>query len=291
MKYNRRTFLARSGAAAAGVAVTSIGGVSLFSCHHNAPDNVFGLQLWTLRDEMPKDPKGILKQVASYGYKQIETYDGPSGIFWGMSAADFKKYMDELGMTLIGAHCDTNKDFEKKVADMASIGGKYLYDPWLGPQPTLDDYKKKAADFNRLGEITKKSGLRFGYHNHDYSFLPLEGQFPQDVMMSNTDPALVDFQMDIYWTVTAGQDPEAWFKKYKDRFRAVHIKDRIRNSTEKEATCNLGEGSIDFPKILNTARENGVQHFIVEQERYDNSTPLKSTEANANYMKNLKLKS
>jgi sugar phosphate isomerase/epimerase len=138
------------------------------------------------------------------------------------------------------------------------------------------------------GEICRKNGIRFAYHNHDYSFKDLSGQFPQDVMMQNTDPALVDFEMDIYWVVTAGQDPEAWLKKYPNRFRACHVKDRIKNSTEHDASCVLGEGSIDYPAILKTAKAEGMQYYIVEHERYDNTTPLKAVEADAAYMKKLR---
>ena len=249
----------------------------------------FGLQLYTLRDDMPKDPKGVLKQVASFGYKQVEGYEGGQGLFWGMSNTDFKKYMDDLGMVFVSSHCNINKDFDKKAADAAAIGMKYLICPYLGPQKTMDDYKKKAEDFNQKGEICKKNGIRFAYHNHDYSFKEMEGQFPQDVMMGITDPSTVDYEMDIYWVVTAGQDPEAWLKKYSKRFRLCHIKDRTKGATVAADTCTLGEGSIDFSKILKTARENGMEYYIVEQEKYAGTTPLKAVEADAVYMKNLKV--
>jgi sugar phosphate isomerase/epimerase len=208
-------------------------------------------------------------------------------MFWGMSNTDFKKYMDDLGMTIITSHCDINKDFEKKAAEAAAIGMKYLICPYKGPQKELDAFKKFAEEFNQKGEICKKNGIRFAYHNHDYSFVSMNGELGQDVMMKNTDAGLVDFEMDIYWVVTAKQDPEEWFKKYKNRFRLCHIKDRTKNSTETAATCTLGEGMIDYPKIVKTARKNGMNYFIVEQERYDGTTPLKATEADAAYMKKL----
>ena len=106
--------------------------------------------------------------------------------------------------------------------------------------------------------------------------------------MENTSPDLVDFEMDIYWVVTGKQDPEAWLNKYPNRFRLCHVKDRIKGSTEHDATCILGEGSIDFPKILKTAKKDGMQYYVVEHERYDNTTPLKAVEADAVYMKKLK---
>ncbi len=249
----------------------------------------FGLQLYTLRDDLPKDPKGILKQVSAMGYKQLEGYEGPQGMFWGMSNTDFKKYMDELGTTFVSSHCDIKKDFEKKAADAAAIGVKYLICPWLGPQKKIDDFKKIADDFNQKGEICKKNGIKFAYHNHDYSFKLLEGQMGQDVMMNNTDPALVEYELDMYWVVAAGQDPEAWLKKYKNRFRLCHVKDRTKGATEAADSCTLGEGSIDYPKILKTAKENGMEYYIVEQEKYAGTTPLKAAEVNAAYMKSLKI--
>jgi sugar phosphate isomerase/epimerase len=249
----------------------------------------FGLQLYTLRDDLPKDPKGILKQVSAMGYKQIEGYEGPKGIFWGMSNTDFKKYMDDLGMTYVSTHCDINKNFEKKAAEAAAIGMKYLLCPWIGPQKKIDDFKKIADDFNKKGEICKKNGIKFGYHNHAYSFELLDGQMGQDVMMNNTDPALVEYELDLYWVVTAGQDPEVWLKKYKNRFKLCHVKDRTKGATEEADSCTVGEGSIDFPKILKTAKENGVEYYIVEQEKYAGTTPLKAAEAGAAYMKNIKI--
>lgn len=249
----------------------------------------FGLQLYTLRDDMPKDPKGVLKQVSSFGYKQIESYEGKQGMFWGMSNTDFKKYMDDLGMTIVSSHCDINKDFEKKAAEAAAIGMKYLICPYKGPQKKLDDFKKFADEFNQKGEICKKNGIKFAYHNHDYTFKELEGQLPQDVLMNSTDPSLVDYELDMYWVVAGGQDPETWLKKYKNRFKLCHVKDRTKGATEAADTCTLGEGSIDYPTILKTAKENGMEYYIVEQEKYAGTTPLKAAEADAEYMKKIKI--
>ena len=256
-----------------------------------APLIAFGLQLYTLRDDLPKDPKGILKQVASFGYKQIEGFEGGQGIFWGMSHTDFKKYMDDLGMAIVSSHCNIEKDFEKKAAQAGEIGMKYLISPYIGPQKTVDDYKKYADKFNSLGDVCKKNGLRFAYHNHNYTFEPLDGQMPQDILMQNTNPETVDFEMDIYWVVTPGADPVAWLKKYPNRFRLCHVKDRKKNAppTEHEASCDVGTGSVDFPTVLKVAKDNGTEYYIVEQELYEGSTPLKSAETAANYMKNLRI--
>ena len=259
----------------------------LLGCNSKLKD--YGIQLWTVRDEMPKDPKGVLKQLASFGYTQIESFEGDKGMFWGMSPAEFKSYVEGLGMKTISSHCNIDEGFEKKAADAASIGMKYLVCPYRGPQKTIDDSKKIADDFNAKGDICKKNGLRFAYHNHDYPFVPVDGQIPLDVMIANTNPDTVDFEMDIYWVVTAGADPIAYFKKYKNRFRLCHVKDRIKNTADKDASCIAGQGSIDFPKILDVAKANGMKYYIIEQERYDNSTELDSAKADAKYMSTLSL--
>ena len=290
MSYTRRDFLkSGSGLALAGLAAHGNLAAILNGDEEARRLSSFGIQLWTVRDELPKDPKGVLKQLASFGYKQIESFEGTKGIFWGMSHSDFKMYLDDLGMTIISSHCDITKDFDQKAAQAAAIGMKYLICPWKGPQKSIDDFKKFAEEFNQKGEICKKNGIRFAYHNHDYGFVVMNGKMPQDVMMQNTDPALVDFEMDIYWVVTAAQNPETWLKKYKNRFRLCHVKDRTKNTTEKDASCILGQGSIDFSKILKTARRNGMQYYIVEQEKYVNSTQIDSANADAGYMKTVKI--
>lgn len=247
----------------------------------------FGLQLYTLRDDLPKDPKGILKQVASFGYKQIEGYEGPLGLFWGMSHTDFKKYMDDLGMQFISSHCDTKTNFEQKCAQAAEIGMKYLIHPYLGAQKTLDDYKKAADYFNTRAEICRKAGIRFAYHNHDYSFKQVDGQFPQDIFMQNTDPSNMDYEMDIYWVVTGGQDPNAWLQKYPGRFKLGHVKDRRKGTTEEADSVVIGTGSIDYASLIPKAKAAGMEYFIVEQERYDGTTPLKATQDDAEAMRHL----
>lgn len=292
MNYNRRKFIKITGAASGGILFSSVAGLSLLeTCGTDKKIKDFGIQLYTLREDMPKDAKGVLRKLSGFGYKQIESYEGKDGMFWGMTPLDFKKYMDDLDMKIVASHCDMNKDFEKKAADAASIGMKYLICAYIGPQKKMDDFKKFADTFNEKGEICKKHGIRFAYHNHDYSFKELEGQLPQDVMMNNTDAALVDFEMDIYWVVTGKQDPEAWLKKYKNRFRLCHIKDRSKTPVENNSlnSVNLGTGTINWPSVLKTAKENGMQYFIVEQEAYAGTTPLKAVEANAEYLKGLNI--
>src|SRR5215469_9258045 len=123
----------------------------------------FGIQLWTVKKALEADPHGVLKQLSADGYKQIESFEGKNGMFWGMTPADFKKYVDSLGMTIISSHCnDIYKDsFEKKAADAGSIGLKYLISPSESGAKTVDDFKKLADRFNQCGEICKKYGLQF----------------------------------------------------------------------------------------------------------------------------------
>ena len=288
MNHKRREFLKMSGAFAASVALAPVAEKLFAAGIGSAKLDKFGMQLWTVKNALAKDPQGVLKQLADDGYKQIESFEGSKGIFWGMSNTEFKKYMDDLDMKIVSSHCDINKDFEKKADEAAAIGMNYLLSPYIAVQKTVDDYKKIADQFNKCGETCKKAGIRFGYHNHDHDFKEIDNQPALDIYMQNTDPSLVDYEMDIYWVVTAGQDPEAWLKKYKDRFRLCHIKDRMKNTTERDASCILGEGSIDFPKIIKTAKENGVQYYIVEQERYDNTTEMGCAKADADYLKKFK---
>lgn len=249
----------------------------------------FGIQLYTLRDDIPKDPKGILKQLASFGFNQIEGFEGDQGMFWNMPHTEFKSYLDGIGLEMVSSHCNIYEDFEKKAAQAAEVGMSYLICPHVGPQKSVEDWKKITDKFNECGKICKDNGIRFAYHNHAYSFKAFSGMIPQDFMMENTDPELVDFEMDIYWVVTGGADPVDFLTKYPNRFRLVHVKDRLKDAPadERSASCDLGTGSIDFPRILKVAAEKGVKYFILEQERYDNSTPIKSAQVGAEYLKKL----
>jgi sugar phosphate isomerase/epimerase len=287
MSYNRRTFLKNSALISSGVLLSS---APFSGCNTGEANRPYGLQLYSLRDVLPKDPQGTLKQVASFGYKQLESYEGPLGMYWGMKNTEFKKFLDGLGMTMVSSHCGWDKELDRKAAEAAEIGVKYLLCPYLGTQPTLDAFKKFAAQFNEAGKVCKKHGIKFAYHNHAYSFKLVEGQLPQDILMNETDPALVDFEMDIYWVVAAGVDPVKFLEKHKNRFRLCHVKDRIKNAdpNDSDSSCTLGTGDIDYPSIVKDAKKNGVEYFIVEQERYDNTTPLKSAQDDAVYMSKLK---
>jgi len=298
MKNNRRTFLQLAGTVAAGSLILPSMGCNSKAGEKAATSTAttpapsidqFGIQLYTLRDDMPKDPKGVIKKLAGFGYKQIEGYEGEQGLFWGMGNVDFKKYLDDQGLTMVSAHCNIHENFETKAEQAAAIGLDYLICPYVGPQKSMEDWKKVCDLFNSCGEICKKHGIRFAYHNHAYTFKAFTGMIPHDFVMDNTDPDIVDHEMDIYWVVTGGADPKEYLTKYSNRFRLCHIKDRMKDvpAEEHSASCILGTGTIDFPSILKVAKDNGMKYFIVEQERYDNSTPLDSAEKGAAYLKQL----
>ncbi|HEX8357383.1 MAG TPA: TIM barrel protein, partial [Segetibacter sp.] len=197
---------------------------------------------------------------------------------------EFKSFINGLGMEMVSSHCGYKQDLERKADEAAAVGLKYLMCPYLGPQKDLDAFKKAADDFNKAGAICKQRGIRFAYHNHDYSFKKVEGQYPQDVMMQLTDKDLVDYEMDIYWVVAAGQDPVEWFKKYPQRFRLGHVKDKKGNET-----TTLGTGTINYPAVLKEAEKEGMKYFIVEQEQYTGTTPIAAAKDDADYMKKMKI--
>lgn len=248
--------------------------------------NKFGIQLWTVKEALAKDPVAVLKHLSNCGYKQIESFEGAKGMFWGMKNTEFKKLMDDLGMNMVASHCDISKEFERKAAEAGEIGMKYLICPHKGAQKSIDNYKRFGEEFNKCGEISNKNGIRFAYHNHDYSFKAMAGGMPQDVMMNGTDANLVDFEMDIYWVVAAGADPIAYLKKYPNRFKLCHVKDLIKTPTGHES-CILGKGTIDFKNILNVGAQNGLKFHIIEQEAYTGTTELDCARDNATAFTNL----
>ncbi|MCW3087497.1 MAG: sugar phosphate isomerase/epimerase [Sediminibacterium sp.] len=288
MSTNRREFLRNSSFAALALSLPLGQGCSASRAIHGGEITNFGIQLWTVKEDMALNARETLRKLSTFGYRQIESFEGQQGIFWGMTNKAFKQYMDELNMRIVSSHCDISKDFDRKAAEAAEIGMKYLICPYKGPQKSIDAFKKFADEFNAAGAICKKNGIRFAYHNHDYSFKPVDGQIPQDLMMDSTDKDLVDYEMDIYWVVAAGADPEAYFNKYPDRFRLCHVKDLGRTAKGHESV-QLGKGTIDFQKILKTGVEKGLKYFIVEQEAFTGSNPLQSAEVDAKYFKSISI--
>lgn len=285
---NRREFVSKSAQATALLALFPEIACSKKIMPTSGIFNEFGIQLWTLRDIIYANPKETIQQIGKMGYTQIESFEGEKGIFWGMKPNEFKSFLDGEGLKLVSTHCNWTKDLQQKAAEVASVGGKYMICPWLGPQKSIDDFKRYADEFNKAGEICKKEGVKFAYHNHDYSFKTLDGQIPQQLFMDKTDPDLVDFEMDMYWVITAGVDPIEYMTKYKNRFRLCHIKDRNKNATEPFDSCTLGDGFINYPEILVKAKALGMNYFIYEQEKYNNKGVLVNAKESADYLKKMK---
>jgi sugar phosphate isomerase/epimerase len=243
-----------------------------------------GIQLYTLRDELPKDPKGVLKKIAAAGYKELESYQGEQGVFFGMKAKEFKKFIGDLGMNLRSSHVGTGATFEKTVAELAEAGAKYVMSPY-NKQNTLDEYKKTGQDFVRLGEIAQKNGLQFGYHNHDYAFKEVEGVVPYDMWLKEIDPKLMVMEMDIYWVVRAGKDPVDYFNQYPGRFPLWHVKDMDKGNEDQNT--EIGKGKIDYKALLKHASKAGLKYAFVEQENNYAPTPFGSIKTSATYLKGI----
>lgn len=271
----------------------------------------FGIQLWTVKEDMAKDPVATLNFLSDSGYRQIESFTGEKGIFWGMSPKDFNQLLTDLGMEMVSSHVDPRftteraleNDYQKLCDECSSAGAGHVFNPYPGPQKTSDDWKRLAEGLNRQGAVSKASGVKSGYHNHHQEFtVTPQGDLPYAILVDNTDPSLVDFELDLYWAVKAGQDPEKWFREHPGRFSFAHFKDLYKADKIQEleasdeprteewpvgASTFLGNGQIDFAAILKTGREKGLTYCIVEQERFDGSTALDDSRKDAAYMKKL----
>ncbi len=284
---SRRSFLKSSGILASGLALGSL--PLMKGCAHanrRSRDTAFGLQLYTLRDVIVDDPQGVLRQVGEFGYTQIESYEGPQGMFWGMGNTGFKTFLEDHGMRPVSSHANVFNDFERKVDEAAEIGMEYIVCPWIGRRDSLDGYREIADQFNERGRIARDAGLKFAYHNHDYTFRQQNGEMPQDILMQRTDPDLVEFQLDIYWVEITGESTIEWINRYPGRFTSSHVKDLTAGNNNRQSTI-LGTGVIDFHAILPVARANGMKYFLVEQEAYAGTTPIDAVRENAEFMKQL----
>jgi len=177
--------------------------------------NKIGIQLYTLRHDIQSDLNATLQALGKIGYTNLEAY-GFDGRLFGQPATDFQAFCNDLGMTVRSSHAGITAENATVYAEKAAQAGlEYLILPSMmgRPEKTIDDFKKLAAEMNLMGEICKKSGIKFGYHNHGFEFNPIEGQLPYEVLLKETDESLVSFQMDIYWVRKAGHDPLKYFTK------------------------------------------------------------------------------
>ena len=302
MKVSRRKFLVNSSLTAAGAILFS---KNIFAQPTAAPV-VSGIQLYSVRDEMGKDPLASLKQLAAMGYKNVEHANYVDRKFYGYSAVEFKKILDGLGLKMPSGHTVMNakhwdkaaNDFtdawKQTVEDAATVGQKYVISPWLdeGLRKNYDDLLGFLDVFNKCGELCKKSGLKFGYHNHNFEFkYSLNNQSIYDIILQKTDPALVLQQMDIGNMYGAGGRALDLLKKYPGRFESMHVKDEIKSSNKGEMDDDyestiLGKGILPVKEIVNLARKiGGTTEFIIEQESYQNKTPMECAQADLAIMK------
>jgi sugar phosphate isomerase/epimerase len=246
-----------------------------------------------LRDQLEKDIAGTIQQLAKIGYKDVEIYS-----LYGKSPAEFTKILSDNGITASSGHYmlkDVKGDWEQKVDDAKQLGLKYMVNAILQPEErtSFEDYKRLIDVFNKAGETTKKAGIQFCYHNHDFEFKKYGQTTAYDYLLRHLDPKLVKFEMDCFWVTHAGADPVAYFKKYPGHFPLLHIKDmkdHPATSHEFDARMGLfapvGQGTINWKRIFAGAKEAGMQHYYVEQD-YCEQPPLEAVKISYEYLSKL----
>ena len=281
----------------------ALGGTMVFSrdVFELQKEKILGIQLYSIRDDMGKDPHGTLKQLAEMGYKYVEHASYTDRKFYGYSVSEFKKILDDLGMKMLSGHTvmgkqhwdEGKKEFTDKwkytVEDAAKVGQKYVISPSLEKslRQTYDDMKRYMDVFNKSGELCKSFGMKFGYHNHDFEFSEkLNNIRLYDIILQNTDPKLVAQQLDIGNMYSGGGRAMDILKQYPGRFELLHVKDEIKNAEGKYESAVLGKGIINVKQVLDYARKaGGSKHFIIEQESYQGMSALDSVKEDLKIMK------
>jgi sugar phosphate isomerase/epimerase len=301
MLASRRKFLTQSGMLLAGAAALPHQLLANF-----ASNSVLGVQLYSVREDMKKDPLGTLKQLAAMGYKNVEHANYINRKFYGYTAKEFKKILDDMGMKMPSGHTvmerthwdPSKKDFTASwkytIEDAAIVGQQYVISPWLDEElrKTYDGLLAYMEVFNKSGELCKKSGMKFGYHNHNFEFsTKLNNQKVFDIMVKHTDPSLVAQQLDIGNMYGAGGRALEIVKQYPGRFELMHVKDEIKTATKGEMedgyeSTVLGKGVVGVKDVIDQGRKTGgTVHFVVEQESYQQLTPLQSMKADFDIMR------
>jgi sugar phosphate isomerase/epimerase len=236
-----------------------------------------GLQLFTIREPLRKDVAGTIKKISGIGYEDSETYgyDPDQGSYYGMKAADFKKLLADNKMITTSGHYDFTKYFDKSPDSMLryvdqsiegahALGQRYITWPWLDPAfRTLDHFRQLTGKLNTIGERINKAGIGFAYHHHDFEFTDHGGENGYEIIMRETDPALVKLQMDLYWVMRSSKlSPAQLIDKQPGRFVMWHIKDMDKINRDYS---ELGNGSIDFTTILPEASRSGLEYYYIEQ--------------------------
>jgi len=297
MTTSRRTFLKNSAFLLAGTTL-----LSKTSFAASKPQEIVGIQLYSVRDDMKKDPVGTLTQIAKIGYKNVEHANYIDGKFYGYSPMEFRKILNDLGLKMPCGHTvmrkehwdDSKKMFtdvwKKTVEDAAFMGQKYVISPSMDEsmRKTYDDMVRYMDVFNLCGELCQKSGMKFGYHNHSFEFSEkLNDKKVFDIMMQKFDHKLVVMQLDIGNMYIAGAKALDILGQYPGRFELIHVKDEIAvNTPEKYESSVLGKGIIPTKEVIDLGRKiGGTTVFIVEQESYQNATALESVKQDFEVMK------
>lgn len=242
-----------------------------------------GVQLYTLRKEMERDFEGTLGRVARIGFNEVE-FAG----YFNHSPHQVHELLEDLKLSSPSAHMayESLETNWQEVLDQAkAIGHEYVLIAWTPAEErkTLDDWKRIGAKFNRAAEAARRSGLKFGYHNHDFEFKPIDGKVPFDVLLAETDRDLVKIEMDLYWITLAGGDPFTYFQQYPGRFPMVHVKDLKKGPPSQ--MVDVGAGDINFKAIFKRHEQAGIQHYFVEHD--EPADPWASVEASYRYLKGL----
>jgi len=286
----RRDFIINSGFALGALAIAP-------SLAFTTKQKNVGIQLYTLKSTFSKDVKGVLDHVAKSGYKEVETYGYSSeNGFFGTSPKDFKKIISDNGLKAPSGHYDfnsfikdNNADFLKACIECANqLGSEYITVPYLDEKlrSNLEDYKRIAQKINEAAVLCKQSGLQLAYHNHDFEFKKFGNQTGYDILLQETDKKLVDFELDLYWSVRSGNDPLQLFKANPGRFTMWHVKDM--DKSKAEWNTEIGKGSINYKSIFAEAKLSGMKHFFVEQESNFSPNPTDSIKTSWEYLtKNL----
>ena len=286
---DRRTFMQQAGAFASAAFV--------LPPRQQRPRYKMGLQLYTMRAAMARDVEGTLKRIAGMGYEEVETYGfDPAAIgFYKLPAKTFAQLLRDNNMTSPSGHYDLNRFATTSVDDLRkyvdrciegalALGQTYITWPLIDDGfRTIDNFKTVAERLNIAGEMAKKAKLLVAYHNHDFEFVEQNGQIGYDVILKETDPALVKLQMDLYWIAHGSKlTAHEWFKRQPGRYVMWHVKDMHKVSRDY---TELGNGSIDFTKIFPDAKLAGLQHYFVEQGSNFTKDPFQSITDGAEYMK------
>ena len=287
---NRRTFLGT--AAAAGAATLFANKLSWASPERRIQR--IGVQLYTVRDQMKADFAGTIAKVAQIGYKEVE-FAG----YFDHSPKEVRALLQKNGLTSPACHIQwdvlTDDKFPAEIESAKIIGQPYIVNPWVPEElrKTQDDWKRIAEKYNHIGEMSKKAGIQFAYHNHWFEFLSLEGKRPYDTLLAATDPNLVKMEMDLCWITVAGGDPVEYFNRYPGRFPLVHVKDMKKLPKISEAggqdfgdslkdMTSVGSGIIDWKRIFAYSDKAGIKHYIVEHDKPED--PFQSIQESYTYL-------